>query len=81
VTVAKPVELLGVHCKDMQATFHQQLDAGTPRYCDGDCDTMHLPCGQVCKPGGALSQSNSLMLDAPFTGGVSKVEIDGNTIL
>jgi hypothetical protein len=67
VTVAEPVELFGVDRKDMKATFHQQLDDGTPWYFDGDCDTMHLPCGEGREPCSARSQRTSLMRDAPFT--------------
>ena len=51
----------------MKAPFHEQLDDGTPWDFDGDRDTMHLPCGEGRQPRRALSQSTSLMLDAPFT--------------
>src|SRR4029434_2478300 len=64
MAIAEPIELFGVNRKDMKATFHQQLDDGTPWDFDGDRHTVHLPCGQGRQPCGALRQSDSLMLDA-----------------
>ncbi len=67
MAITKPVELFWVDRKDLKATFHEQLDDGTPWDFDGDRDPVHLPCGQGRQPRSALGQSDSLMRDAAFT--------------
>src|SRR4029450_4805333 len=80
MAIAEPIELFGVNRKDMKATFHKQLDDGTPWYFDGDRHTVHLPCGQSRQPCGTLRQSDSLRLDAACTDTVAVLVQDTDLV-
>jgi hypothetical protein len=67
VTIPKPVELLGIQRKDVEAAFDQSFDNRAPRHFDGHGDPLRLSRRHgpqpVCQPG----QTSSIMVHGPFT--------------
>jgi hypothetical protein len=67
VTVPEPVELLGVHGKDVEAALDQPFDNRTTRYFNRHGHPLRLSRRQRPQPGHQLGQTGAIMVNGPFT--------------
>jgi hypothetical protein len=66
VTVPEPVELLGVHGKDVEVALDQPFDHRATRHFDGHSYPLRLARRQSPQPVRQAGQTGTIMVNGPF---------------